>query len=762
MDNTINSLVGNFVSNAGNANMGSVTDYQGKTYDRDQLLALSKQVAGSIDPNAIKGGVFNTKGESIGFNYDEATKLLGHPPTAAEQVILDMSRHLLNEGVTDLTKADASTTNRRFGSTYTGGGGTIYELKKDADGKPIISSWSKDTSDKKTILTGLALAGMAFGIPGLTEGFLSGAPAGTTLGTLGAETVSGSTLGSLGAVGSDLAAMSGVAGGTGALTAAESAALYGGGTSLAAMTPAELAQLDLATGGVGGTAGGTSLANAAATGSNVATATNLTGGSGVLTGSAAGITADSVAQKLAADATAAKVGSTLIDPLTGLALNAAGTVLGNVANQQGITDARNLINQYGTQAGTALNTAYGNAQNLNLANTAALGSNYQNLNTNLNNVLNAQSGVYNQTGQNLANNYQNLNTNLNNTLNAQSGLYNNANAAINTNAANQMNLLANTYAGQKDQAAANKTDLLNTYGNTLGNMGNVYNQQIGYQSPYQSVGQAGSASILQNLPYLNSQFSAADLNSQLAPNYAFQLQQGQMANQRAGNMSGGALGGNVLRGLQDYTQNYASGAYQNAFNNYQTQRTNIYNTLASMAGIGTTSAGQLASLGNTLGTNMGSLSSALGGNLTTNTGNLLNAGNAYGSNTSSVTNNLNNVLSSNLGQMQNAYNQYGSNLTSASGTYGGNMLGNANQLQNAYNQYGSNLTGASGTYGGNLTTSAGQGINAANIYGANTANLATGVGAALASNATATGANNATALNNLGNTALLASMIKAT
>jgi len=70
------------------------------------------------------------------------------------------------------------------------------------------------------------------------------------------------------------------------------------------LTTAELAQLDLALGGAGGTTGATSLTGALTTGANVGTLTNLTGGSGLLTGEAAGITAQSVADKLAADAAA--------------------------------------------------------------------------------------------------------------------------------------------------------------------------------------------------------------------------------------------------------------------------------------------------------------------------------------------------------------------------------------------------------------------------------------------------------------------------
>jgi len=733
MDNLINSLVGNFVANAGNADMTKVTDYQGKTYDRDALLALSKQVAGSIDANAIKGGVFSTKGESVGFNYDEATRLLGHPPSAAEQVILDMSRHLLNEGVTDLNQADASTTNRRFGSTYTGGGGTIYELKKDADGKPVISSWSRDTSDKKAIIGGLALAALAFGIPGVTEGLLSSAPAGSTLATVGAEAI-----------------------GTGALTAAETTALASGSTGLTAGSSLSGLTGGSSLSGVTGTLGATNAALG-----NAALGTTLAGASTLPLGTTLGAlgAAGAGSSLLGGAAAGSALGTTLGQ---GLALNALGTGLGAIANQAGISNARDAIVQGGATANTQLNNAYTNAQNLNTANTTALGNNYQNLNNNLNRTLNSQYDIYDRTNQSLYNNYSNLGTNLTNTLSGQVGQYNTANQGIKANAATQLGLLGSTYQGQKDQAAANANALNANYGNARGDLYDIYNQQVGIQQPYQNVGQAGSEGLINNQDYLTRQFNANDLNSNLAPNYAFQLQQGQMANQRLGNMGGGAIGGNVARGLQDYTQNYASGAYQNAFNNFNTQRQNIYSTLAGMANIGTTSGGQLASLGNTLGGNLGSLSNTLGGNLTSNTGNLINAGTAYGSNTAGVTNNLNNVLSSNLGQLQGAYNQYGSNLTGASNTYGGNIANNANQLQGAYNQYGSNLTGASNTYGGNLTTAAGQGINAANVYGLNSANLATGIAGALAGNASASGANNATALSNLGNTALLGSMIRAT
>jgi hypothetical protein len=80
-----------------------------------------------------------------------------------------------------------------------------------------------------------------------------------------------------------LAALGGAAYG-GLLGGAGTAATVG----TTGLTAAELAQLDLALGGAGGTAGATSLANALATGAAVPTLTNLTGGSGAgaLTGGA--------------------------------------------------------------------------------------------------------------------------------------------------------------------------------------------------------------------------------------------------------------------------------------------------------------------------------------------------------------------------------------------------------------------------------------------------------------------------------------------
>jgi hypothetical protein len=100
--------------------------------------------------------------------------------------------------------------------------------------------------------------------------------------------------------------------------------------------------------------------------------------------------------------------------------------------------------------------------------------------------------------------------------------------------------------------------------------------------------------------YFTREFTNQDLNANLAPNYAFQLEQGQGGVRNLANSAGGLIGGNAIKGIQDYTQNFAGNAYQQAFGNFQGQRSNIYNTLAGIAGFGQTANQTTANLsGNT-------------------------------------------------------------------------------------------------------------------------------------------------------------------
>ena len=105
---------------------------------------------------------------------------------------------------------------------------------------------------------------------------------------------------------------------------------------------------------------------------------------------------------------------------------------------------------------------------------------------------------------------------------------------------------------------------------------------------------------------LTREFTAADLNSQLAPNYQFMRDQGIGATRQNVNVGGG--GSNANMAATKFAEDYAGNAYQNAFNNFQTQQGNIYNRLAGVAGIG--QAGQ--SQTNAAGTNYANAAGQLG------------------------------------------------------------------------------------------------------------------------------------------------------
>ena len=143
-----------------------VTDYRGVDYDKNTLIKLAQQIAPTLDKNNLAGGVYSTKNENIGFAYDEATNAFGYKPTAAEQVVLDMARQLIDTGLTDLNQVQVGNENQRFGSTYTGEGGTIYEIRRDpTTGEIVTSTWGKSTSDKGNIVAALSIGAGLLGIP---------------------------------------------------------------------------------------------------------------------------------------------------------------------------------------------------------------------------------------------------------------------------------------------------------------------------------------------------------------------------------------------------------------------------------------------------------------------------------------------------------------------------------------------------------------------------------------------------------------------
>jgi hypothetical protein len=90
----------------------------------------------------------------------------------------------------------------------------------------------------------------------------------------------------------------------------------------------------------------------------------------------------------------------------------------------------------------------------------------------------------------------------------------------------------------------------------------------------QAVGQNAQTQLGNLLAQPNEGFQ---FNVQNDPGYAFNLQQGQQALQKAAAATGQSDSGATLKALTQYSQNYASNQYQNAFSNYQTQLNNLFN-----------------------------------------------------------------------------------------------------------------------------------------------------------------------------------------
>jgi hypothetical protein len=133
-------------------------------------------------------------------------------------------------------------------------------------------------------------------------------------------------------------------------------------------------------------------------------------------------------------------------------------------------------------------------------------------------------------------------------------------------------------------------------------MFDIQNEQ---QRPYREAGYSALSDIAGMRDYLTKQFGPEDFQAGIDPSYNFRLAQGNLATTNLRNQAGGLVSGNTLQGLTDYGQGAASQEYGNVFNRFNTQRTGIYNTLASIAGLGQKSQEQTSNLAQNVAGNIG-------------------------------------------------------------------------------------------------------------------------------------------------------------
>jgi hypothetical protein len=130
--------------------------------------------------------------------------------------------------------------------------------------------------------------------------------------------------------------------------------------------------------------------------------------------------------------------------------------------------------------------------------------------------------------------------------------------------------------------------------------------------PYREQGQLTLKDLMTRMPELTRGYTAEDFNQGIDPGYQFRLAQGQKALENQYNRGGGLISGNVMQGMQDYTQGQASQEFANAFGRNTTTQTNIFNRLKGIADMGLGATGTTAEAATRTGESMGSAAIAGG------------------------------------------------------------------------------------------------------------------------------------------------------
>lgn len=163
---------------------------------------------------------------------------------------------------------------------------------------------------------------------------------------------------------------------------------------------------------------------------------------------------------------------------------------------------------------------------------------------------------------------------------------------------------ASTQAGAQTQAANTQQNMFNTI--------------VGQEQPFIQAGYGATSTLNRMLSpggQLVSNFTPQDFLNNLDPGYQFQLQTGGQALRNADTPGVGALSGPALKDLMSFNQGMAATGYQNAFNRFQTQNTNIFSRLSAIAGLGQNAASNVGTAGTQLGGGIAGAQAAAGGSL---------------------------------------------------------------------------------------------------------------------------------------------------
>ena len=134
----------------------------------------------------------------------------------------------------------------------------------------------------------------------------------------------------------------------------------------------------------------------------------------------------------------------------------------------------------------------------------------------------------------------------------------------------------------------------------------IYDPQYD-EAAYQQAVKDAEAKAAQDPTYgsLLKPFSMEDY--QADPGYAFRLSEGQKGLERSAAARGGLYSGRAMKDMDAYSQGMASQEYGNAYNRYNTDQTNTFNRLATVAGYGQTANNQVQQAGSQYANNAGNI-----------------------------------------------------------------------------------------------------------------------------------------------------------
>ena len=159
---------------------------------------------------------------------------------------------------------------------------------------------------------------------------------------------------------------------------------------------------------------------------------------------------------------------------------------------------------------------------------------------------------------------------------------------------------ASSAAGKQVDAANNATALTQQQ----------YQQTRNDLAPYRASGEGALNALGGQMPYLESPFIPTQANLEATPGYQFTLNQGLQGVQNSASAKGLGISGAALKGAAQYATGLADNTYQTQFNIDQANKTNAFNKLMGLVGVGQSSANQTGAFGQQSAQNAGNFSTS--------------------------------------------------------------------------------------------------------------------------------------------------------